>query len=80
MGSLAISDDSFDKYFGYLKSLDTNSKKRLIIKLTESIETKASNSADVRNLFGSWEDDKDSDNIIRELRDSRVNNNNMESF
>ena len=80
MGSLAISDDSFDKYFGYLKSLDINSKKRLIIKLTESIETKSENSTDIGSMFGAWDDSKDSDEIIREIRNSRINNKGPESF
>ena len=71
MGSLAISDDSLDKYFGYLKSLDNNSKKRLIIKLTESIETETE-VFDLKSFYGAWEDSRDSDEIIKQIKDSRV--------
>jgi len=39
MGTLALSNNTIDKYFGYLRKLDNNSKKKLIINLTESIQT-----------------------------------------
>lgn len=44
MGSLTISDKVLDKYFGYLKNLDNAAKKHLIVKLTQSLETKSSKS------------------------------------
>jgi hypothetical protein len=69
----AITNKTIDKYFGFLTRLDNNSKKRLIIKLTESIETKQSSDSDIRSLFGAWDDTKDSDTIIKEIKDSRVN-------
>ncbi len=72
MGSLAISEKVLNKYFKNLESLDTNSKKRLIIKLTESIEPKSNGKFDLKSLFGAWEDTKDSDEIIKQIKDSRV--------
>lgn len=80
MGSLALNNKTLDKYFGFLKKLDNSSKKRLIIKLTESLEFNEKSSFDLNSLFGSWEDSRDSDAIIKEIKDSRVNNRNIEEF
>jgi len=74
MGSLAITNKTMDKYFGYLRSLDNNSKRRLISKLSESMKVRDDVSFDLKSIFGAWEDTKDSDIIIKEIRESRVNN------
>ena len=80
MGSLAISNKILDKYFGYLKNLDNRAKKNLIIKLTKSIEIKSEKDFDLKSIFGAWEDDRNSDEIISEIRGSRVNKINTEGF
>lgn len=72
MGSLVTSNKILDKYFGYLKNLDNNAKKSLIIKLTKSIETKTKKTFDINSIFGAWEDDRNSDEIIDEIKSSRV--------
>ncbi len=72
MGSLTISNKILDKYFGYLKNLDNNAKKNLIIKLTKSIETKSKKSFDIKSVFGAWEDERTSDEIMSEIKSSRV--------
>ncbi len=77
---LAITNKTLDKYFNFLRRLDNNSKKRLIIKLTESIEINDKGSSDLKNIFGAWEDNKDSDEIIRQIRESRVDNKDTEQF
>ncbi|MDD2551011.1 MAG: hypothetical protein WCS11_08760 [Dysgonamonadaceae bacterium] len=59
-----------DKYFGYLKNLDNNTKKKLIIKLTKSIETKSIKSFDIKTFFGTWDDERTSDEIIDEIKAS----------
>jgi len=80
MGSLTISNKVLDKYFGYLKNLDNKTKKSLIIKLTKSIETKSKKEFDINKMFGAWNDNKSSDEIISEIKNSRVNKLNTESF
>lgn len=80
MGYLAINSRILDKYFGFLIKLDNNSKKRLIIKLTESIETEKEENVDLSLLYGAWVDNRDSDEIIEEIRDSRIENRNIEEF
>ncbi len=72
MGHLTISSKILDKYFGFLINLDNNSKKRLIIRLTESIETEKKENTDLNLLYGAWTDNRNSDEIIREIRDSRI--------
>ena len=72
MGHLTISSKILDKYFGFLINLDNNSKKRLIIRLTESIETEKKENTDLNLLYGAWTDDRDSDEIISEIRNSRI--------
>ncbi len=80
MGSLTISNKILDKYFNYLKNLDNKAKKSLIIKLTKSIETKSKKEFDLNKMFGAWVDNRSSDEIILEIKSSRVNKPNTESF
>ena len=80
MGALVISNKILDKYFGFLKTLDIKSKKRLITKLEESIESNSDSKFDLRNIFGAWEDTKDSSEIIKEIKTSRVEKSISENF
>ncbi|MEX2350281.1 MAG: hypothetical protein WD554_05325 [Flavobacteriaceae bacterium] len=75
-----LSNMILDKYFGYLKNLDTKTKKSLIQKLTKSLENKSSKTFDLTTLFGVWEGEQSSDEIIAIIKNSRVNNNTLESF
>lgn len=77
---LAITNKTLDRYFGFLRRLDNSSKKRLIIKLTESIETENKKPFNLNSLFGAWEDTKDSDEIIAQIHNSRINNREIEEF
>jgi len=78
--SLTLTNKTIDKYFGFLTRLDNVSKKRLIIRLTESIETKEYKKFDLHSLYGAWEDSRDSDQIIKEIRDSRIDKQNIADF
>lgn len=72
MANLTLNNKTLEKYFGLLEGLDNLSKKKkLIIKLTESLDIKEEK-VDLRTLFGAWEDDKDADEIIKEIRESRI--------
>ena len=78
--SLTLTDNTINKYLRFLFKIDNNSKKRLIIKLTESIKTKEEDSFDLKSLFGAWEDSKDADEIIKEIRESRINKSDIIDF
>lgn len=77
---IALTNKTIDKYFGFLTKLDNVSKKRLIIKLTESIEDKEQSKFDLKSLYGAWSDSKSSDEIIQEIRDARVDKKNAIEF
>ena len=81
MGHLAINNKILDKYFRFLAKLDNNSKKRLIIRLTESIETEPDKkSDDLYKLFGAWNDHRNAEEIINEIRNSKIENRKIEKF
>lgn len=70
--ALSLSVKTINKYFGFLSRLDNRSKKHLIVKLTKSIEEKGGEAVRLKDLSGAWEDSRDSDEIIAEIRESRV--------
>jgi len=78
--SLALTNKTIERYFGFLTKLDNISKKKLIIKLTESIEFKEEKEFDLSSLYGAWEDYRDSDEIIKDLIDSRVDKQDIAAF
>ena len=78
--SLALTNRTIDKYFGFLTRLDNGTKKKLILKLTESLDSKDEDKFDLRSLYGAWEDSRDSDEINKELRESRIDNRNLAEF
>ncbi|WP_375578263.1 hypothetical protein ABWH96_14645 [Marivirga tractuosa] len=70
--ALSLTAKTIDKYFGFLSQLDNRSKKNLIIKLTESIEEKEKKGISLKDISGAWDDSRESDEIIEEIRKSRV--------
>ncbi|MCK9208837.1 MAG: hypothetical protein M0P66_17130 [Salinivirgaceae bacterium] len=78
--SLALTNSTIDKYFGFLTKLDNVSKKKLIVKITESIEVREEIYFDLASLYGAWEDSKTSDEIIKDIRDSRIEKNDIIDF
>jgi hypothetical protein len=48
------------------------SKKKLVARLIESIEVKENKEFDLYSLYGAREDSRDSDEIIKEIRDSKI--------
>ena len=77
---LALTNSNIDKYFRFLTKLDNTSKKRLIMKLTESMEKDNSKDSDLNSLHGAWEDSRSSDEIIKEIRESRKDKQNDINF
>lgn len=80
MAGLTLNNKTIDKYFKLLKNLDARSKKKLIHKLSNTIKAEKSEMPDITALFGAWEDEKSSDEIIKEIKDSRVENRNTQNF
>lgn len=80
MASLALNNKTLDKYFGILKNLDIDSKKNLIIKLTQSIQTKRKTKTDLKEIFGAWQDSRTADEIIAEIETARFNDRKIEDL
>jgi hypothetical protein len=80
MSKIQLNSKSINNFFGFLFKMDTNSKKKLIIKLTESIEDNKTVKNSIASMYGSWIDTRDSEIIINEIRDSRTNNRNGIEF
>ncbi len=81
MASITLNNSSLKRYIDLFKNIDLKSKKKIIVGLTESInETNISPSNNLSSLFGAWEDNRDSDEIINDIKSSRVNNRDIEKF
>ncbi len=80
MGGLTISNKVLNKYFEYLKRFDDETKKKLILKLSNSIGLKEKKILNLKSIFGAWEDERSSTEIISEIRKSRVETRNIEKF
>ncbi|MBN7810639.1 hypothetical protein J0A68_06720 [Algoriphagus sp. H41] len=79
MANLTLNNEALEKYFDILKNLDKRSKKKLITRLTESLEHK-NEVQGIDSLFGKWEDDRDSDDIIKAIRESRIDKKDQSGF
>jgi len=70
-----------DNYFGLLKGLSTEYKIKLIAKLSNSIleEVKETKSLEDK-FYGAFKSKKNAEEIISEIRESRIFNRTIESF
>ena len=77
MTTLESTDLLAELYFRTLADLPSAVKECLVVKLEESLQrslppsTEPSES-DFYSLFGAWEDDRTADDIVREIRESRI--------
>ncbi len=68
-----------DYYFSFLKNLNADSKLDLISKLSQSLKNNDTVSeTSLQSLFGAYKSEETADQIIGELRASRVFNRNIE--
>ena len=68
-----------DYYFGFLKNLTPNSKLDLISKLSQSLKKEEdTSSVSLQSLFGAYQSDVTADEMIAEIRNSRVFNHTIE--
>ena len=70
-----------DYYFRFLKNLNPNSKLDLISKLSQSLKNDEQTSdTSLQSLFGAYKSEETADEIIAELRASRVFTRNIEAL
>jgi hypothetical protein len=76
MGSISVSSKILDRYFGYLELLDNEAKMNLITRLKKSIDAKEKSHSNIDSIFGAWEDVRSSNDIIKEIKSSRIEKSN----
>ncbi len=76
--SISVPTNAVENYFRLMRNWDTDSKKNMIIRLVESLEPKKSGNFSA--CFGAWQDDRDADEIVKEIYDARQNNADIEEF
>ena len=70
-----------DGYVGLLDNLSTNNKLDLISKLTASVKTDLTNKkSSFKKAFGAFDSKKSAEDIIEEIRNSRVSTRQIKSF
>ncbi|MBU2444641.1 MAG: hypothetical protein KJ666_03585 [Bacteroidetes bacterium] len=80
MAELLLNNTTLDKYFGILNNLDIDSKKKLIVKLTESIHPKEKEHIKLEDIYGAWQDSRTAEEIINEIEFFRSDNRDIEEF
>ena len=70
-----------DYYFGFLKNLNPDSKLDLISKLSQSLKkSDETPQVSLQSLFGAYKSEETADEIIEQLRASRVSNRNIKTL
>ncbi len=81
MRTADINTTIVDGYLGLLDNLSANNKLDLISKLTASVKTDLSNKkSSFKKAFGAFDSSKSAEEIIEEIRNSRVSTRKIESF
>jgi hypothetical protein len=76
-----INTTIIDGYVGLLDNLSTTDKLDLISKLTASVKTDlATKKSSFKKSFGAFDSKKNAEEIIEEIRSSRVSNRQIESL
>lgn len=81
MKTTEINTSIVDGYVGLLDNLSTDNKLDLISKLTASVKTDLTNKiSSFKKAFGAFDSKKSAEEIIEEIRNSRVSTRQIEAF
>ena len=81
MRTTEINTSIVDGYVELLDNLSTDNKLNLISKLTASVKTDLSNKkSSFKKAFGAFDSKKSAEEIIEEIRNSRVSTRQIEAF
>lgn len=70
-----------NNYFGILDNLSPELKLAIIERLSKSLKSEISQKKDkMEKAFGAWEDSKNTEEMITEIRNNRTFNRKLESF
>ena len=78
MNSFTPHTSCADYYFGVLRNLNADSKLDLISQLSQSLKSGKTDTISLESLFGAYKSEETADEIITELRSSRVSDRNIE--
>ena len=76
--SISIPPATIDGCFDLMQNWNAEAKKEMIIRLLNSLEPKRD--SDFSACFGAWEDDRDADEIIKEIYENRRDRSHLEAF
>jgi hypothetical protein len=65
-------------YFSILQNINVDTKLDLISQLSQSLKSDKVNTASLESLFGAYESEENSDEIISEIRSSRISTRGIE--
>lgn len=81
MKTAEINSTIVDGYIGLLDNLSPGNKLDLISKLTDSVKTDLTHKkSSFKKAFGAFDSNKSAEEIIEEIRNSRVSTRQIESF
>jgi hypothetical protein len=81
MKSVEINTTIVEGYIGLLENLSTSNKLDLITRLTASVKTDLSQKkSSLKKSFGGFDSKKSAEEIIEEIRNSRISTRHLESF
>jgi hypothetical protein len=75
-----IENNLINNYYRIIKNWNIETKKRLILKLNNSIIEDTQSKHDFSLCFGAWDDARTADDIINEIKNDRVNQIDLEEF
>ncbi|EHQ29382.1 hypothetical protein [Mucilaginibacter paludis] len=81
MQTLDFNTKLIDGYMELLRNLSSDNKLDLITKLSESLKsTSHEDEPSLKNLFGAYQSDQSAEELIAEIRQSRLFNRNIENL
>ncbi|WP_116789412.1 hypothetical protein [Flavobacterium psychrotrophum] len=81
MATITLNNSSLKKYLDLFRSFDLPSRKKLIDGLNKNIsEPEEEKTNKIASFFGAWEDDRDADEIIGDIKAARTSNPDIETF
>lgn len=81
MATITLNNSSLKKYLDLFRSFDSSSRKKLIDGLSQNVaEPEGEKNNKITSFFGAWEDDRDADEIISDIKAARTNNPDIEAF
>ncbi len=73
MGTITVDKKLLDSYVTIFERLDEKAREYVLRKLNKPEKSKKTSHEEFMKLAGSWEDERSSDEIIQDIKESRIN-------